>query len=72
MDARGTQKATGSGQLNVLGRGWSKSLMERMGFVMTKDTKTDKTLPQIRKSQRKVAISSTVAENSIPADLIVN
>ena len=41
-DARGIQTATGSGQLNELGRGWSKSSMERMGFVMTKDTKTAK------------------------------
>ena len=44
-DARGIQKATGSGQLNELGRGWSKMLMERMGFVMTNYTKTAKTLP---------------------------
>ena len=44
-DARGIQKATGSGQLNELGRGWSKSFMERMGFGMTKDTKTAKKLP---------------------------
>ena len=33
--ARGIQNATGSGQLNLeLGRGWSKSIMERIGFVM--------------------------------------
>ena len=38
-------KPRGSGQLNELGRGWSKSLMERMGFVMTKDTKAAKMLP---------------------------
>ena len=33
--ARGIPKATGSGQLHELGRGWSKSFMEHMGFVMT-------------------------------------
>ena len=44
-DARGIHKATGSGQLNGLGRGWSKSFMERMGFVMTNDTKPAKMLP---------------------------
>ena len=35
----------GAGQLNELVSGWSKSFMERMGFVMTKDTKTAKMLP---------------------------
>ena len=39
------QKSTGSGQLNELGRGWSKSFMEHTDFVMTKDTKTAKMLP---------------------------
>ena len=38
-------KATESGQLNELGRGWSKSSTEHMGFVMTKDTKKAKMLP---------------------------
>ena len=49
-DACGIQKATGSGQLNNLGRGWSKSVMERMGFVVTKDTKPAEMFPRIRKS----------------------
>ena len=31
---------------NELGRGWSKSFIEHMGFVMTKDTKKAKMLPQ--------------------------
>ena len=35
----------GAGQMNDLGRGWSKSFMEHMGFVMTKATKTAKKLP---------------------------
>ena len=39
------QKAKGSGQLHELGRGWSKSFMEHMCFVMRKATKTDKKLP---------------------------
>ena len=34
--ARGIQKATRSGKLRKLGRGRSKSFMERMGFVMRK------------------------------------
>ena len=38
-------RGAGSGQLNEFGRGWSKSCMERMGFVMTKDTKAAKMLP---------------------------
>ena len=44
-DERGIQKATGRGQLNELGRGWSKSFMEHMGFEMTNDTQTAKMLP---------------------------
>ena len=32
--------------MNEHGRGWSKSFMERMVFVMTKDTKAAKMLPQ--------------------------
>ena len=44
-DARGIQKATGNGQLNELGRGWSKSSTEHMGFVVTKDTKKANMLP---------------------------
>ena len=48
--ARGIQKATGRGQLNNLGRGWSKSVMERMGFVVTKDTKPAEMFPRIRKN----------------------
>ena len=36
--ARGIQKSTDSGKLNELGRSWSKSFMEHVGFVMTKDT----------------------------------
>ena len=43
--ARGIQKATGSGQLHYLGRGWSKSVMERMGFIMRKATRTAKKMP---------------------------
>ena len=43
--ARGIQKATGIGHLHELGRGWSKSLMERTGFVMRTATKKDNTLP---------------------------
>ena len=46
-----------------------------MGFVIRKATKTATKLPpppQVRRSYRKVTISSTAAENSIPADLIVN
>ena len=39
------QKATASGQLNEHGRGWSRSFMEHMGYVMTKATKTAKELP---------------------------
>ena len=42
--ARGIQKATGSGQVNELGRGWSKSFMERMG-TMGKDTQMAKMFP---------------------------
>ena len=42
--ARGIQKAMGSGQLNEFGRGWSKSFMERNGFVMRKAMKTAKKL----------------------------
>ena len=42
--ARGIQKATGSGQLHQLGRGWSKSFMEHMGFVMRKSTEIAKKL----------------------------
>ena len=33
------------GQLHELGRGWAKSFMQRMGFVMGKATKTAKKLP---------------------------
>ena len=33
------------GKLHELGRGWSKSFMERIGFVMRKATKTAKKLP---------------------------
>ena len=36
--ARDIQKSTGSGHRNELERGWSKSFMERMCFVMTKDS----------------------------------
>ena len=36
------QKATGGGQLHELGRGWAKSFMQRMGFVMRKAAKTAK------------------------------
>ena len=36
--ARDIQKATGNWQLHDLGRGWSKSVMERMGFIMRKAT----------------------------------
>ena len=36
--ARGIQKSTGSGQLNELGRGWSKSFMEHISFAMTKNS----------------------------------
>ena len=43
--ARGIQKTTGSGELHELGRGWSKSFMERMGFVTRKAKKTAKKLP---------------------------
>ena len=73
--ARGIQKATGSGQLNELGRGWAKSFMTRMGFVMRKATNTAKKLPpnfEELKENYLSKISSTVAENKIPADLIVN
>ena len=42
----GIQKATG----DTLGRGWAKSFMQRMGFVMRKATKTAKKLPHIRRS----------------------
>ena len=52
----------GGGQLHELGRGWEKSFMQRIGFVMRKTTKTAKKLPP----------NSAAAENSIPADLIVN
>ena len=50
--ARGIQKSTGSGQLNELGRGWSKSFMEHMGFVMAKDSlrRRQRSCPQIRRS----------------------
>ena len=50
--ARGIQKATGSGQLSELGRGWSKSFMEHMDFVMTKDSlrRRQRSSPQIRRS----------------------
>ena len=43
--ACGIQKATGGGQLHELGRGWAKSFMQRMGFMMRKATKTAKKLP---------------------------
>ena len=33
------------GQLHELGRGWAKSFMQRMGFVMRKAAKTAKKLP---------------------------
>ena len=35
----------GGGGLHELGRGWAKSFMQRMGFVMRKATKTAKKLP---------------------------
>ena len=38
------------GGLHELGRGWAKSFMQRMGFVMRKVTKTVKKLPHIRRS----------------------
>ena len=44
MAAHGIHNATGSGQLNELGRGWSKSFMESMGFVMRNAMKTAKKL----------------------------
>ena len=34
------------GQLHELGRGWAKSFMQRMGFVVRKATKTAKKLPR--------------------------
>ena len=45
----GILKATGGGggQLHELGRGWAKSFMQRIGFVMRKTTKTAKKLPPI-------------------------
>ena len=50
----GILKATGGGgQLHELGRGWAKSFMQGIGFVVRKTTKTAKKLPQIR---RKVTI----------------
>ena len=50
--ARGIQNATGSGHLNELGRGWSKSFMEHMGFVMTKDSlrRRQRSCPKIQRS----------------------
>ena len=62
-------KTTG-GQLHELGRGLAKSFMQRIGFVMRKTTKTAKKLPP--NSEESYGISSAAAENSIPADLIVN
>ena len=35
--ASGTQKATGSGQLREIGRGWSNVFVERKGFVVRKE-----------------------------------
>ena len=67
--ARGIQKATGSGQLHELGRSWSKSFMECMGFVMRKATKTAKKLPP--NSDELKESYDIMAENSISADLIV-
>ena len=68
--ARGIQKDTGGGQLHELGRGWAKSFMQRMGFVIRKATKTGKKLPP--KELKESVLYSTAAKNSIPADLIVN
>ena len=71
--ARGILKATGGGgQLHELGRGWAKSFMQCMGFVMRNTTKTAKKLPPISEESYDKSISSVAAENSIPADLIVN
>ena len=71
-DARGIQKATGNGQLNELGRGWSKSSTEHMGFVMTKDTKKANMLPANWEELKESYDIFDGGENSIPADLIVN
>ena len=38
-------RAGGGVQLHALGRGWAKSFMQRMGFVMGKAAKTAKKLP---------------------------
>ena len=48
------------------------SFIERMGFMMRRATKTAKKLPQNSEELKNVTICSTVAANSIPADLIVN
>ena len=50
--ARGIHKSTASGQLNEIGRGWSKSFMEHMGFVVEKDSlrRRQRSCPQIRRS----------------------
>ena len=70
----GIQKSTERGHLKEVGRGWLKSIMEYMDFVMTNDClrRRQRGCPQIRRSYRKVTIYSTVAEDSIPADLILN
>ena len=69
----GILKATGrGGQLHELGRGWAKYFMQRIGFVMRKTTKTAKKFPPNSEESYDRPISSAAAENSIPADLIVN
>ena len=51
---------------------WAKSFMQRTGSVMRTATKTAKKLPPNSEELRRARISATAAENSIPADLIVN
>ena len=41
----GSHGGGGGGQLHELGRGWAKSFMQRMGFVIRKAAKTAKKLP---------------------------
>ena len=62
----------GGGQLHELGRGWAKSFMQRIGFVMRKITKTAKKLPPNSEESYDISSAAAAAENSIPADLIVN
>ena len=59
------------GQLHELGRGWAKSFMQRIGFVMRKTTKTAKKLPPNSEESYDIS-SAAAAENSIPDNLIVN